>query len=123
VGRGRFRTKDLHQRVAEALSKTTETYKLGQLRYDLAKLRAKRLVERVPDTQTYGLPAHGYRLAVLYLKLFHRIYAPLTAGMLAPVPDDLRLPASRRQQLDRLYGAVDLALNQLFENVGPSQAA
>jgi hypothetical protein len=123
VGRGRFRTKDLHQRVAETLGKTTETYKLGQLRYDLAKLRAKGLVERVPDTQTYCLPSHGYRLAVLYLKLFHRIYAPLTAGILSPVSDDARLAEPRRGQLDRLYTAVDAALNQLFEHHGLNLAA
>src|SRR4029077_965361 len=46
AGRSRLRTTDLHQRAAEALGKTTETYTLGQLRYDLAKLRGKGLVER-----------------------------------------------------------------------------
>jgi hypothetical protein len=47
---GRFRTRDLHRRAAEALGLTTETYRLGQLRYDLAKLRAKDLVVKVPKT-------------------------------------------------------------------------
>src|SRR5260370_34209945 len=32
---GRFRTRDLHQRTAEALCLTTATYRLAQLRYDL----------------------------------------------------------------------------------------
>jgi hypothetical protein len=50
---GRFRTRDLHQRAAEALGMTTETYRLGQVRYDLAKLRVKGLVIKVPKTQTY----------------------------------------------------------------------
>ncbi len=44
AGRGRFRTTDLHADVAKSLEKTTETYTLGQLRYDLAKLRGKGLV-------------------------------------------------------------------------------
>ena len=118
AGRGRFRTTDLHATVAEALGKTTETYTLGQLRYDLAKLRGKGLVERVAGTQAYRLPSEGYRIAVLYLKLFHRIYAPLTAGILEPVPWDDRLPPERRASLDRLYAAVDRDLNQLFESVG-----
>ena len=90
--------------------------RLGQLRYDLAKLRGKGLVERVAGTQSYCLPAEGYRIAVLYLKLFHRIYAPLTAGILEPVPWDDRLPPERRALLDRLYAAVDRDLNQLFES-------
>ena len=118
AARGRFRTTDLHVTTAEALGKTTESYTLGQLRYDLAKLRGKGLVERVAGTQSYRLPSEGYRIAVLYLKLFHRIYAPLTAGIIEPVPWDDRLPQQRRALLDRLYAAVDRDLNRLFESVG-----
>lgn len=123
AGRGRFRTTDLHRSAAEALGKTPETYTLGRLRYDLAKLRGKGLVERIAGTQAYRLPPQGYRIAMLYLKLFHRIYAPLTAGALDPVPWDDRLPPERRASLDRMYAAVDCALNQLFESVGVRLAA
>ena len=118
AGTGCFRTSDLHRPAAEALGKTTDTYTLAQLRYDLSKLRAKGLVERVTGTQTYRLPSTGYRIAVLYLKLFHRIYAPLTAGTLEPVAGDSRLPDERQAELDHLYGAVDRALKKLFERVG-----
>ena len=107
AGRGRFRTTDLHATVAEAMGKTTETYTLGQLRYDLAKLRGKGLVERVAGTHSYRLPSEGYRIAVLYLKLFHRIYAPLTAGILEPVPWDEQFRPSGGPHLDGLYAAVD----------------
>src|SRR5262249_13433376 len=123
AGRGWFRTTDLHQMAAEALGRTTETYTLGQLRYDLAKLRGKGLVERIVGTQAYRLPGQGYRIAVLYLKLFPRIYAPLTAGTLDPVASDNRLPPQRRASLDRLYTAVDRALSQLFESIGVRLAA
>jgi hypothetical protein len=102
AGRGRFRTTDLHATVAESLNKTTETYTLGQLRYDLAKLRGRGLVERVAGTQSYRLPSEGYRIAVLYLKLFHRIYAPLIAGIMEPIPWDERVPLEKRTLLDRL---------------------
>jgi hypothetical protein len=118
AGRGRFRTTDLHADVAASLGKTMATYTLGQLRYDLAKLRGKGLVERVAGTQSYRLPSEGYRVAVLYLKLFHRIYAPLTAGIMEPVPWDDRVPSDRRALLDRLYAAVDRDLDRLFESVG-----
>lgn len=118
AGRGRFRTTALHATVAEALGRTSETYTLGQLRYDLAKLRGKGLVERLAGPQAYRPPSEGYRIAVLYLKLFHRIYAPSTAGTLDPVPWDEQLPPERRTSLDCLYAAVDRALDQLFESVG-----
>ncbi len=75
-------------------------------------------MERVAGTQSYRLPSQGYRIAVWYLKLFHRIDAPLTAGILEPVPWEDQLPLERRALLDRLYAAVDRDLNPLFESVG-----
>jgi hypothetical protein len=98
----------LHQSAAEALRRTPETYTLGQLRSDLAKPRGKGLVERLAGTQAYRLPSAGYRIAVLYLKLFQRIDAPWTRD---PVPWDDRLPPERRASLDCLDASVDRALN------------
>jgi hypothetical protein len=120
---GRFRTRDLHQRAAEALGLSTDTYRLGQLRYDLAKLRAKGFVVKVPKTQTYRLTPQGFRICVLFLKLVHRLYAPFSAAVVQPVPHDALLPDDRRCALDRLYAGVDHALDQLLDHLGFSLAA
>ena len=120
---GRFRTRDLHQSAAEALGLTTATYRLAQLRYDLAKLRAKGLVLKVPGTQTYRLSAEGFRVCVLFLKLFQRVYAPLTAAALDPVPHDALLSDTRRSALDHLYAAVDSAVDLLLDYLGLDLAA
>ncbi len=119
----RFRTRDLHEPTAAALGLTPVTYTLAQLRYDLGKLRAKGLVQKIDGTQTYRLTEPGFRLCLLFLKLFHRIYAPLTAATLAPVAHDHRLTLDRRTRLDRLYAAVDAALNQLCTHLGLKLAA
>jgi predicted MarR family transcription regulator len=102
---------------------TTTTYRLGQLRYDLAKLRAKGLVLKVPKTQTYRVTARGMRICVLFLKLSSRVYAPLAAANLEPIAHDDQLPASRRAQLDTLYAAVDHALDLLLDHLGFKIAA
>src|SRR6266704_2951991 len=120
---GRFRTRDLHQRAAETLGLTTDTYRLSQLRYDLAKLRAKNLVVKVPKTQTYRLTPHGFRICILFLKLFHRVYAPFSAAAFEPVPNDALLPEDRRCTLDHLYAGVAHALDQLLDHLGFSLAA
>jgi hypothetical protein len=120
---GRFRTRDLHARAAEALGMTTATYRLGQLRYDLAKLRAKGLVVKVPKTQTYRLTPQGFRLCILFLKLFQRVYAPLSAAVLEPLLHDRLLPDDRRSDLDHLYAAVDRALDGLLDHLGFRRAA
>jgi hypothetical protein len=113
-----FRTKDIHEEAAKALDKTTETYTLARLRYDLGKLRAKGLVEKIPHSQSYRLTPEGYRVCLVFLKLFQRIYAPLTSGALDPVPEDAILPDHRRSTLDALYCAIDEAIDLLVHHVG-----
>lgn len=120
---GRFRTRDLHQPAAEALGLTTESYRLVQLRYDLAKLRAKGLVLKVPGTHTDRLSAAGFRICVLFLKLPGRLYAPLAAAAIEPVPLDARLLDARRSTLDHLYAAVDRDLDRLLDHLGLATAA
>jgi len=120
VAKGCFRTADLLPDVQRFLGKPA--YKLSQLRYDLAKLRGKGLLERLRGTQRYRLGAEGYRLAVLYQKLYHRLYTPLTAAILEPVAADNLIAGSRKAKLDRLYEAVDKALRRLSEGVGVSAA-
>jgi hypothetical protein len=115
---GTFTTRELYPPVAQALGLASAQYKLTSLRYELSKLRAKGLVEKVPHSHRYRLLPEGYRLCVVYLKLFEKIYAPLTAGLLKPFPADARLPTDKIAQLDRLYLAVTQALDKLLEGVG-----
>src|SRR5919197_1816979 len=113
AGGGVFTTNDLHQPAAAALDLTAEQYRLASLRYDLSKLRAKRLVEKVDHSRRYRLLPEGYRICVLFLKLFERVYAPLTAGLLRPVASDARLADEKRHQLDRLYQRIATDLDAL----------
>ena len=89
----------------------------------LAKLRAKGLVVKVPKTQSYRLTPQGFRICVLFLKVFHRVYAPFSAAAYEPVPADALLPEDRRCTLDHLYAGVDHALDQLLDHLGFSRAA
>jgi hypothetical protein len=116
IGKACFQTQDLLEGMQRALGQPD--YRLSQLRYDLGKLRGKGLVRRLPRSRRYELSPEGYRLAVLYQKLYARLYGPLTAGILDPVPSDHGLPRSRTAKLDRLYEAVDKALRALSEGVG-----
>lgn len=115
---GTFRTADLHSDTAQALGSSTTDYKLASLRYDLSKLRAKGLVEKLPHSRSYRLTAEGYQICLVYLKLFQRVYAPLTQGILQPFPQDQRLVPARTSLLDRLYRTVVEALDQLVSAVG-----
>jgi hypothetical protein len=112
-----FHTSDLYPHVLQALHLTPDQYSLASLRYDLSKLRAKNLVQKVAQSRRYCLLAQGYSVCLVFLKLFNRIYAPLTAGLLQPVGGDSKLQREKRSQLDRLYQKIvdnlDLLINEL----------
>jgi len=82
------------------------------------ELRAKHVVEKVPHSRRYRLRPEGYSICLVFLKLFERIYAPLTAGLLQPVSGDSRLQQQKRTELDRLYQRVVDDLDQLVQAVG-----
>jgi hypothetical protein len=118
-----FSTAELQAAAAEALGISAEQCPLAALRYELWKLRAKGLVEKLPHSRRYQLLPNGYRICVLFLKLFDKIYAPLTAGLLHPDPGDRTITQDRLHQLDKLYQSVAAALDELVTAVGLKIAA
>ena len=115
---GTFTTAELHPHVLQALGISAADYKLASLRYDLWKLRAKALIEKIPHSRRYQLLPNGYQICVLFLKLFEKLYAPLTAAILQPFAADQSLPSEKTIPLDQRYQAVVQALDHLVEAVG-----
>ncbi len=114
----KFTTAELYPHTLEALGCNPKDYSLSSLRYDLSKLRAKNLVEKMPHSRRYRLLPQGYSICLVFLKLFERIYAPLTAGLLQPFRGDSKVGEQKRSQLDRLYQRVIDDLDQLIDTVG-----
>ena len=71
---GNWTTRELHERVLARHRLTEQDYTLGQLRYDLGKLRAHRLAERVGTSRRYRLTADGVRLGALLVKIRTRLF-------------------------------------------------
>ncbi len=113
-----FTTAELYPHTLDALGCQPKDYSLASLRYDLSKLRAKNLVDKIPHSRRYRLLPQGYSICLVFLKLFERIYAPLTAGLLQPFRGDAKLGQQKRSQLDQLYQRVVEDLDQLIEAVG-----
>ena len=120
---GRFTTLDLLPARLGGADRSEAHYTLGSLRYDLAKLRAEGLVEKLPHSRRYRWSGQGYAICVVFLKLFEKVYAPLTAGLLAPVRGDRRLADEKRCELDRLYQRISDDLDVLLRAVGFKIAA
>jgi hypothetical protein len=59
-----FTTSELHAPTAQALGCTLSEYRLSSLRYDLSKLKAKGLVEKIPGSRRYRLLPQGYSICL-----------------------------------------------------------
>jgi predicted MarR family transcription regulator len=82
-----FTNRSLRARVATLLG---VPYSMGQMSYDLRRLRMKGLITRLPRSNTYILTPDGQRVAIFYTKLHNRLLRPLTAANDPPAPLPLR---------------------------------
>jgi hypothetical protein len=62
-------------------------------------------------------------ICLVFLKLFEKIYVPLTAGLLAPFRGDRVLAEEKRCQLDHLYQRISDDLDALPTAIGHKIAA
>jgi hypothetical protein len=69
------------------------------------------------------LVGRGCSVCLVFLKLFEKIYAPLTAGLMAAFRGDRILVEEKRCQLDRLYQRITDDLDALLIAVGLKIAA
>jgi hypothetical protein len=65
-------------------------YSMNQASYDLARLRRKGLITRVPGRNRYILTPDGLPFAVFYTKVHDRVLAPLLAADQPHAPPELR---------------------------------
>jgi hypothetical protein len=113
-------TRELHTRVVARHPLTTEDYRLSQLRYDLSKLRAKGLVERIGKTRRYRLTPLGLKLGVLLVKLRMRLLGPLASLIQQP---NTNASARRLNSVDAAYREVNTALDHLSAALGLQHVA
>jgi len=108
----RWTARELHGQVLEAFGLKAGRYTLNQLRYDLRKLRAHGLIERVAHTYCYQVSVAGYPQAILMLQLRQRIYGPIASGVLQHRPASDHTP---NVPIERAYHKVDQAIDELVE--------
>jgi len=113
-------TRELHTRVVVRHHLSDDEYRLSQLRYDLSKLRAKGLVERIGKTRRYTLTSIGLKLGVLLVKLRLRLLGPLASLIHQPKTNT---PARHLNSVDAAYREVDTALDHLSAALGLQHAA
>jgi hypothetical protein len=83
-----FTSRDLRHILAPQLGKDPGDMSGGQISYDLRRLRAHQIVERIPHSRTYQLTPDGLSTARFFTRLTRRVIIPALAEMAGtgPVP-------------------------------------
>jgi hypothetical protein len=79
----------------------------GQISYDLRRLRAHQIIERIPHSRSYQVTDDGLTIALFLTRLAQRLLIPGLAQLTSPAPPG----PSRLRQADRAYrdALTDLA--------------
>jgi hypothetical protein len=79
----------------------------GQISYDLRRLRAHQIIERIPHSRAYQVTAGGLTIALFLTRLAQQLLIPGLAQLTSPGPPG----RSRLRQADRAYrdALTDLA--------------
>jgi hypothetical protein len=113
-------SRDVLARLLDRHRLAASDYRLGQLRYDLGKLRAHGFVERIGRTRRYRLTARGLKLGVLLVKLRTRLLGPLATLVAAPTPQP---ETTNDSAVEAAFRQVDRAVDQLCIALGLTPAA
>ena len=107
-----WRTADIHGALLAAFGLTAERYSLTQLRYDLRKLKAHGLLERIGRTYAYRLTDQGTRAAALFILFHKRVCGPLADSLFQRRPKD-RSP--QPTPIEKAYHQADAAVQHLID--------
>jgi hypothetical protein len=111
---GDWTTRELHERLLRRHRLTEEQYKISQLRYDLRKLRAHGLSERIGKSRRYRLTLVGVRIGALLVKLRTRLLGPIFS---APCIDRMKR-SKNPSKVEAALRKVDKALDGLCTTLG-----
>ncbi len=107
-----WRSRQMHEAVLDAYGLTEQTYTLGQLRYDLRKLKAHGLVERLGRSYCYRLTPKGIRVAVMFLLFHKRVCGPLAHSLFASAPAKM---SKARGKIQTAYRQADTSVQRLVD--------
>jgi hypothetical protein len=102
-----FTSRDLRHLLAPQLGRAPEEMSGGQISYDLRRLRAHQIIERIPHSRAYQITPGGLSAALFFTRLTRRVIIPALAEITGAGPP----PGSPLRQADRAYrqAVADLA--------------
>lgn len=109
---GGWRTAQIHQAILTAFNLKASHYTLTQLRYDLRKMKAHRLIERDGKRYAYRLTPKGNKVALLFVLFHKRVCGPLANSLFNSPPQAHSKPATR---FEAAYRKADQSIQQVLD--------
>ena len=107
-----WRSADIHQAILTTFGLSADTYTLTQLRYDLRKMKAHGLLERIGRAYCYRLTDKGIKVALMFILFHKRVCGPLANSLFHHRPDEALKPASK---VETAYHKADRAIQQILQ--------
>jgi hypothetical protein len=105
-----WRSADLHRAVLEAFAIAPSTYSITQLRYDVRKLRAHALLDRIGRSYCYRLTTKGVKVAAMFVLFHKRICGPVANTLFHHRPTRTPTPPAK---IETAYHKADVAIQHL----------
>jgi len=108
-----WRSADIHQAILTTFGLAADTYTITQLRYDLRKMKAHGLLERIGRSYRYRLSDKGSKAALMFILFHKRVCGPLANSLFHHRPDEaLRPPTSK---VETAYHKADHAIQRVLD--------
>lgn len=112
---GRLTASGLAVQVCSATGQTSSQYGPRHAAYDLKKLRAKNMVQRVGRSRRYEATASGLRALAALVALRHHVIQPLLASTMNQMPSR---GAHNPTRLDLCYDSLRTHMHDLLQRLG-----
>ena len=109
-----WRTVQIGEAIRAAFALPQETYTLNQLRYDLRKMKAHGLLQRVGKHYAYRLTDKGIRVAAMFVLFHKRVCGPLANSLFHHRPTSSSKPPVK---IEAAYHRADAAIQNLIDQL------
>ena len=109
-----WRTVQIWEAILQAFALSPQSYTLNQLRYDLRKMKAHGLLERVGKRYAYSLTHKGTRVAAMFVLFHKRVCGPLANSLFHHRPTYSSKPPAK---IEAVYHKADTAIQNLIDQL------
>ena len=107
-----WRSSDIHQAILTSFTLPADAYTITQLRYDLRKMKAHGLLERIGRGYRYRLTDKGIKAGLMFILFHNRVCGPLANSLFHHRPDETLQPDSK---IESAYHKADHAIQPVLD--------